>query len=78
MSDKTKVPIEMNPSNAMEILLFCRQFINERNAHKYKLAAIHEAVNELEQQLAKSLTDEHWEEIKAQNEINKLIGKVPG
>jgi|GEM_PF-2560129 len=74
--DKTKVPLEMNPYNAMAILAFCSEFITE-DITEYKFQAIKEAVSEMEMQLARNLTDQHWEEINAENKVNQLIGKSP-
>lgn len=72
-----KVKIELTPYNAMHILSFCREFINENTPEQYIFKAIKEAVDEMESELAKSLTDEHWQEITAESAINELIGKVP-
>lgn len=75
--DKTKVPIELKPYNAISILAFMREFINDDLADDYKFKAIREAVDELEEQLGRALTDEQWDEIKAENEVNQVIGKSP-
>jgi hypothetical protein len=77
MPDKSKVPIEMKPYNAIIILSFCREFVNEETCDDYKFQAIKEAVDELEIQLGRNLTDEHWDEINAENQVNQLIGKSP-
>lgn len=77
MSDKSKVPIEMNPYNAITILSFCREFVNKDTCDDYMFQAIKEAVDELELQLGRNLTDEHWTQINAENQINQLIGKSP-
>jgi len=75
---KKKVPIEMKPYNAITVLSFCREFITADSCDEYKSMAIKEAVEELEMQLARNLTDEQWEEIKAENRVKKMIGKSPG
>lgn len=77
MADNTKVPIEMKPYNALSILSFCREFVNDDLIKEYKNQALREAVDELEQQLARHLTDEQWEEVRAENQVNQLIGKSP-
>ena len=77
MSDKTKVQLEMKPYNAITILSFCREFVNEETCDDYKFQAIKEAVDELEIQLGGHLTDEHWDEINSENQVNQLIGKSP-
>ena len=76
MADKTKVPIEMKPYNAITVLSFCREFINDDLCDEYKFQAIKEAVDELEFQLGRNLTDDQWDQIHAENEINQLIGKI--
>ena len=77
MNKDNKIRIEITPYNAISILSFCREFINEDTPNKYHFQAIMEAVDELELQLGRILTDEHFEEIRAENELNKLIGKIP-
>lgn len=75
--DNTKVPLKMKPYNALAILSFCREFVNDDLDANYLFKAIKEAVAELEEQLGRTLTDEHWDEIHAENQINQLIGKSP-
>ena len=77
MSDVMKVPIALRPYNAMVILSFCREFINDDTCDEYKFQAIKEAVDELEIQLGRHLTEEDWEEIRAESQVNQLIGKSP-
>lgn len=77
MNKDNKIRIEITPYNAISILSFCREFINEDTPNKYHFQAIREAVDELELQLGRILTDEHFEEIRDENELNKLIGKIP-
>ncbi len=77
MPDKTKVPLELKPYSAITILSFLREFVNEETCDEYRFQAIKEAVDELEMQLTRHLTDEHWQEIDAENKVNELIGKVP-
>lgn len=68
----------MKPYNAMIILSFCREFINDDTCDEYRFQSIREAVDELEMQLGRNLTDKHWEEIDIENSVNQLIGKSPG
>ena len=75
--DNSKVSIKMKPYNAVTILSFCREFINDDLCDEYRFQAIKEAVKELEMQLVRSLTDKHWEEITVENQVNQLIGKSP-
>lgn len=77
MNKDNKIRIEITPYNAISILSFCREFINEDTPNEYHFQAIKEAVDELELQLGRILTDEHFEEIRAEDEVNKIIGKIP-
>lgn len=77
MPTMEKVKLELNPYNAITVLSFMREFVNEDNQDEYKFRAIHEAVQEYEEEIARKLTNEHWDEIHATNEINQLIGKSP-
>lgn len=72
-----KIKIELEPYNAITILSFCREFVTEETCKDYKLRAIFEAVQELELELAKRLTEKDWDEIHATNQVNQLIGKSP-
>ncbi len=71
------VNLELNPYNAITILAFLRDFVNDDLADVYMFQAIREAVNEYESELAKKLTDDQWNEINMVNQINQLIGKSP-
>lgn len=73
----SKVVVRMTPYNAISVLAFCREFVNEDLENDYKFQALREAVQELEDQLNRNLTDEHWEEIDHETEVNDLIGKSP-
>lgn len=73
-----KVKIELEPYNAVAILSFLREFVNEESCSgEYQFQAIFEAVYEYEQELAKRLTEKDWDEIRATNNVNQLIGKSP-
>jgi len=71
------VNLELNPYNAITILSFLREFVNDDLADVYMFQAIREAVNEYESELTKKLTDDQWNEINMVNQINQLIGKSP-
>lgn len=73
----SKVTIKMRPYNAMTVLSFCREFINDTTADEYMFTAIKEAVDELEEELTRNLTDEQWDDLNAENIVNQLIGKSP-
>lgn len=75
MSDRSKIFIELDPYNAIEILAFCRAFINDDLPNKYKYQVIKEAVDEFESELGTKISPEQFEEIMIQEKVNKLIGK---
>jgi len=75
--NKKKVRIEMKPYNAISILAFCREYVNDDLSDDYKFEALREAVQELELQLTRNLTEENWEEIRSENQVNQMIGKSP-
>lgn len=72
-----KVKIELEPYNALQLLAFLREFINDDNSDEYKFRAIHESVNEYESEIRKKVTNEQMDEVNAVNQINQLIGKSP-
>lgn len=72
-----KVKLELEPYDAITILSFLREFINEDNADVYQFKAIHEAVESFQDELASKLTAAQREEINAVNQVNQLIGKSP-
>ncbi len=74
--DNSKILIELNAYNAITILAFCGEFVDDMPLD-YKFQAIKEAVGELEEQLGLKLTEEHWSEIDLVNKVNQLIGKSP-
>lgn len=72
-----KIQLKLKPYNAITILAFCREYINDDLEEEYHFQAIKEAVAELEDQLAANLTDDAWDEITSENHVNQLIGKSP-
>ena len=72
-----KVNLELEPYNAMTILSFLREYVTNDSCKDYRLKALLESADELEAELAKMLTEEHWEEIQLTNQVNQLIGKSP-
>lgn len=71
------VTIELTPYNALGILKFCREFINDDNKDDYRFKAIHDAVAEFEEQIYKNVSINQLEDAIAENEVNYLIGKWP-
>lgn len=72
-----KVKIELTPYQALSILSFLREFINEENEEVHEFKAIHECVTAFENQVYQKVTDEMIEDAIAENEVNILIKKVP-
>lgn len=54
-----------------------REFINDSNKNEPHFQSIHEAVNELETELAKNITNEAWDDIESTSLVNQLLGKEP-
>jgi hypothetical protein len=72
-----KVKLELTPYNALAIIKFCREFINEDNKDDYRFKAIHEAVDEYEKEIYKNVSIEQLDDAIAENKVNHLIGKWP-
>lgn len=77
LEKKQMVKIEIDAYNAVKVLSFCREFVNDNLPNKYMFQALKDAVDEFERVVALQLTDEQWTYIKACDEVNGLIGKVP-
>lgn len=73
----SKVKIELTPYNSMTIMSFLREFVNDDTKDDYQLKAIHQAVNQYEEELHKNITNEQIEDCRAENQVNQLIGKSP-
>lgn len=71
------VKIEITPYNALTILSFCREFINDDNKDNYMFKAIHEAVQQFENQVYEKIDDTMFEDAMQENQVNQLIGKSP-
>jgi hypothetical protein len=74
---KDIVKIELSPYNALTLLSFMREFVNESNTDDYRLNAIHEAVNQYEKSMTKNITLDQIDDAKVENQVNQLIGKSP-
>ncbi len=72
-----KVTLELKPYNAMTILRFLREFVNEDLTDDYQFTAIREAVDEYEKQIYKKISIPMLDEVEVENEVNQLIGKSP-
>ena len=71
------VTIELTPYDALAILKFCREFINDDTKGDYRFKAIEDAVNEYEKQIYKKVSSEQLDDAIAENQVNRLIGKWP-
>ena len=71
------VTIELTPYDALAILKFCREFINDDTKGDYRFKAIEDAVNEYEKQIYKNVSSEQLDDAIAENQVNRLIGKWP-
>ena len=56
-----KVIIELEPYNSIAILSFLREFINDETEGDYRFKAIHDAVDEYEQQIYKNVSEKQLE-----------------
>ena len=72
-----KVKIQLTPYNALSIFSFLREFINNENSDEPEFKAIHEAVNQYENEIVKNITEDHIDDFNAENKVNQLIGKSP-
>jgi hypothetical protein len=72
-----KVKIELTPYNALSILSFLREFVNDDNVNEPAFKAIHEAVDEYNVSLIKHITPEQVNDGQQENQVNQLIGKSP-
>ena len=72
-----KVKIELTPYNAMSILAFLREWVNDDVKGDYEFKAICEAVDQYEKEVASKMTDEQFDDMHRENVVNQLIGKSP-
>jgi hypothetical protein len=69
-----KIKIELSPYNALEILKFCREFINDENKGVPGLKGIHEAIGEYERQVYVNISEEQLEDAINTNNLLKPFG----
>ena len=72
-----KIKIELTPYNALSILAFLRQFVNDGNKVEPNFKAIHDAVDQFGAQIVRNITYEQIKDYNAENQVNQLIGKSP-
>lgn len=71
------IKIELNPYNAMAILSFLREYINDDIKDEPEFTAISNAVNEYELQVEKKITLEQINYARFENNVNQIIGTSP-
>ncbi len=74
---KDIVKIELSPYNALTLLSFMREFVNDSCVEDYRLTSLMQAVDQYEKSMSKNITMEQIDDAKAENEVNQLIGKSP-
>ena len=72
-----KVKIELRPYDALQILTFLREFVNDGNKNIRQFAAIHEGVNAFESEVYKNCTTDMVKDAELELSINTLTQRVP-
>lgn len=72
-----EIVIKIDAYQAITIISFLREFVNDDIPNDYKLQHIKECVDEFEQKCACQFMDEHFDYIHEMAEIDSMIGKTP-
>ena len=72
-----KVKIELTPYNALAILAFLREYINDENKHDSRFAAIHESVDEYAKEIFTKANNEQISAGIFESKVNDLLGRHP-
>lgn len=72
-----KVKIELRPYDALVILSFLREYINEENRNIPEMAAIQETVDAYEKEIYKKVDLDMVEDASVENTVNRLCGRQP-
>lgn len=72
-----KVTISLTPHNALAILAFMCEFLNDENRSNPEFQAIHEALDEYQTSLTINITEEQIDDAVAEAQVNFLLGKSP-
>ena len=72
-----KIKIQLKPYDAMAILSFLREFLNEDNINEPELQAMHEAVLNYENEILNNTTEKHLQEVEIENIKNRAFGRCP-
>ncbi len=72
-----KVNLQLRPYDALAILSFCREYINDSSKGIPELTAIHEAVNAYEQEIYKAISMNQLGDATLECHINYLTNRHP-
>ncbi len=72
-----KVKIELRPYDALHILAFLREFINDENKGIKQFSAIHECVNAFEIEVYKNCSMKMVGDAELELSINTLTQRIP-
>ena len=72
-----KVKLELRPYDALAMLCFVKEFINEKNKNDNRFAAIHETVDNYEKEIYKKLSSQQLEDAILENRVNDIAGRHP-
>jgi lipoate-protein ligase A len=72
-----KVNLELRPYTALAIVKFCREFINDENKRDKRFAAIHESVQEYEDEVYKKISMNQLEDAILECMVNDLTERHP-
>lgn len=72
-----KVNIRLRPFDALAILSFMREYVNESNKDEPLLSAIHETVDAYEKEVYKKIDYDQLEDACVECSVNYLAGRQP-
>lgn len=72
-----KVKLELRPYDALGILRFCREFINDDNKNDKRFTAIHESVKSFEDEIYKKINTDQLEDAILECKVNDLTDRHP-
>lgn len=73
----SKVKLQLRPYTALGILSFMREYINKSNSNIQELAAIHEAVDEFEEEIGKNISTDQIEDARLEVRVNDITNRHP-
>lgn len=72
-----KVKLELRPYTALAILKLCREFINDENKNDPIFSAIHESIQEYEDEIYKRISSNQVADALLESKINNIAGRQP-